>query len=116
MRPVCNRIDKLLHKLGAIAAITVEEHDDVAFRRKRAGASYACAAVTVLWLRYNFCARSSRTVRSLISAAVIHHDDLGRDFCRGDFAHHSRNRLFLVKCRDDDRYVAHCKTSHALVK
>ena len=101
MRTTRNWIDKLIHKLGAIAPVAVEEYDDVAFRPQRRHSGGARTTVSAMGFD-DARASLARAFRGSICAAVIDHDDVGQDFCGHDFTHDPGNRLFLVERRNDD--------------
>ena len=113
-------IDKLIHKLGAIASVAIEKNYDVGLPRKRADSGHARAAVTRFWLRYDSRTRFTRAFCGSIAAAVIDNDHFVGQTGRQTFAHHSRDGFFFVQCRDNDADMRgvgfHRKTSQALVK
>src|SRR5207237_7456706 len=90
-----NRIDQPWYKFGAIAAITVQEHDHITFRRDRSGPGRARAAIP---------ARSSDDARArcagsfgrLVAAAVIHHDHFSGDSARDYLLDADADRLLFV--------------------
>src|ERR1700730_6588911 len=116
-----DRIHKLTHQLWAIASVAIEEHDNVAFRRKRAYPRCAGAAVTMWRCCNHGCACLACALSSLIGASIVHNDDVVRQGGRETFANHLRDRLLFIERRDNHRYVhgaveLHRKISQAIVK
>src|ERR1043166_5659780 len=108
-------IDQLRHKFRAIAAVTVEKHNGLAFRPNGRHTRSTSAAITAR----RFCHTGTgfpRALCRLIGTSVVDNDDLVRNFCAGDLANDVGYRFFLVQCRDDNRHVAHRSTIDALVK
>ncbi len=70
-----DRVDQLGHELGTIAAVAVQENNEIALGRQRANSSGAGAAVTGCWFRDDFSARGEGALSRPIAAAIIHDDD-----------------------------------------
>src|SRR6266542_2154470 len=115
MGPTHDWINKLIHQRRDVAAVAIYKHNDVAFSRKRTNACRACAPISTRCGRH---ARAcfTRALGCAIGAAVIDHDHFVRYTGRETFAYHAGDWFLLVKRRDNDRHVAHRKTSHARVK
>jgi hypothetical protein len=98
-----------------VAAIAIEKHYDVTVRRNCASARRARSPVTA---RRNYDARAgfTRALGCAICAAVINDNHFAGHAGRKTFTHDAGDRFLLVQRRDDNRDVAHRKTSHALVK
>jgi hypothetical protein len=65
---------------------------------------------------YDARAGFKRPFRRPIGAAVINDNHFGRHAGREAFANHTCDWFFLIERGDDNRHLAHRKTSHALVK
>src|SRR5437763_8880448 len=95
------RLHQPAHHLGTIAAITVEENNNLAMRRDSAQARPICAAVTALRFKNHTRTRRVRDLSSAIGAAVVHHYDFVSDVPR-HVTDDSSNRCFFIQSGDDD--------------
>ena len=89
------------HELRSIAAITVEEHDDLAIAR-RARTGCAGTAIAAYPLYDDARARSAGPLDGAILAATIDHDYL-IDRVRRDGADNLTDRPFLIERRNHQR-------------
>ena len=96
-----NWIDKLVHELWAITAITVEKNDDLGFRAQPRHSGSARAPISARRF-HNASASLASAIGGLIGAAVIDYDDVSGNFCRRDFPNDTGNRFFFVERRNDD--------------
>src|SRR5262249_6807561 len=115
VRPSGDWIDKLLHEPWDVTAVAIEKNHNVTFRRKRTNAGSASASISAR------CGHHPRACfpcafGGSICTAVINDDDLVRQTRRETFVYDAGNRFLFIKRGDNDRHVAHRKTSHALVK
>src|SRR5258708_17445832 len=70
MRPFDYRLDEPNHHFRVVAAIAVEEHDDVAISRERAQSCAKRPSVSALGLCYHASARGGCRFRTAIGTAV----------------------------------------------
>src|SRR5437763_13512140 len=115
VRALHDWIDQLVHKRRDIATVTIQKHNDLALGHECTNACCARASVTAR-CRHDSRTRFTRALGCSIAAAVVHHDDFIRQTCRETLVHYADDCFLLIKNRDNDRYVAHRKASHALVK
>src|SRR5438876_507416 len=101
MCPVNYRLHQPAHHLGAIAAITVEENNNLAMRRDGAQARPICAAVTANRFMHHPRAGRARNFCGVIGTAVIDDDNFV-----GNTTWHatddSSNRCFFIQSGNDD--------------
>ena len=115
VRAAHDRIDKLIHERWDIAAVAIQKHYDLAFGRNRANARRACAPIATRRCHHTR-ASFARAFGGAIAAAIIDNDHFIGNTGRETFAHHARDRFFLVECRNNDGDLAHRKTSQPEVK
>ena len=96
MRAGDDWIDKLIHEFGAIAAVTVEKHNDIAFRRKNAHSRHAGTTVTASRLGNYLRAGCAGMFRRSIITAIVDDDNFARDFRGRDSANHIGNWFFFI--------------------
>src|SRR2546428_4707464 len=123
MRACHDGFDQLIHEFGAIAAVPIEKHNDVAFPGKRADSRRTGATITAFGFSDHFCSGFTSALRSSISTAVVDHDDLAWNFGRRNGMNYIPYRLLFVQSRNDNAHPTrdsarrrHLNTIHALVK
>src|SRR5215208_6545682 len=106
MRTACDRLDELWYERWNIAAIAVEKHYDVTFRRSR---THACSARSPVTPRGIYNARSSftRPLGGAIGAAVINDNHFDGYAGRETLANHLADGFLLVWRGDDNGRFAH---------
>src|SRR5439155_8382416 len=95
---VCSKRDRfhqLRYERGNVAAIAIEKHYDVTFRRNRASACRARSSVT-LWRSYDARSGVTRPLGCTIGAAVINDNHFAGHTGREAIANHASDRFFLV--------------------
>src|SRR5215469_6053184 len=93
-----DRAEQQRRELRPVAAIAVEEYDDVAVTR-RPGPRCAGPAIAALPLNEDARARVAGALCGAILAAAVYGDDL-IDYIARDGADYLCDRLFRVECRD----------------
>ena len=106
-----DRLDETPDQLGAVAAIAIEENDDVAILGG-ISARPAGAAVAALAQADNAGARRSRILGGAIGATAINDDDVVDNRSRHG-GNHAPNRFLFIEGRDDERNKRPCHCSEA---
>ena len=102
VRPVDDRLNQGRNEARNIAAIAIEENDQIAFIGNRRDARRAGATISGR-RRNHLRSRVSGAFRGSVSAAVINNNDFARSSRCDYFAHHLGDWFFFVQCWNDSR-------------